>query len=294
MVSNDSWQDYVAACDVMCCVVGTDGNICAANEALSSRAGCSIGELRAAPLTALLAQGRSLPTQFEELLRAGVQGVASSASLLQMPWRSGAIERVEVRVSPLYDSTTGSMRQILVTVMHVESADQTEPATLEHGRTESSADDSMEDVPPSATPPSTTIEGLRNVSGVAQQLLQLSSGQSSAADAPRQTATAWSVLFASVLQKAMFNNVLLARPSPPAAEGAAGSSDAGYEIWHASRGLQELLGVSAASLLGKTATVLCASADAPSPLSEQSQVRVAMKQTSLPACARWYWRGRVG
>ena len=32
--SNDSWQDYVAACDVMCCVVGTDGNICAANEAL--------------------------------------------------------------------------------------------------------------------------------------------------------------------------------------------------------------------------------------------------------------------
>ena len=107
--SNDSWQDYVAACDVMCCVVGTDGNICAANEALASRAGCSIAELRAAPLTALLVQGQSLPTQFEELLRAGVQGVASSIPLLYLPWRSGAIERVEVRVSPRYDSTTGSM-----------------------------------------------------------------------------------------------------------------------------------------------------------------------------------------
>ena len=272
MATNDSWQDYVAACDVMCCVVGTDGNICAANESLASRAGCSIAELRAAPLTALLAPGQTLPPQFEELLRAGVQGVASSIPLLYMPWRTGALERVEVRVSPLYDSTTGSMRQILVTVMHVDSVDTTGPAApVESGSAEASADDSMEDVPPSATPASTTVEGLRNVSGVAQQLLQLSSVQLSAADAPRQTATAWSVLFASVLQKSMFSNVLLARPTPPAAEGAAGSSSSGYEIWHASRGLQELLGVPASSLLGKTATELCASADAPAPLSEQSQ-----------------------
>ena len=135
----------------------------------------------------------------------------------------------------------------------------------------------MEDVPPSATPPSTTVEGLRNVSGVAQQLLQLSSVQLSAADAPRQTATAWSVLFASVLQKSMFSNVLLARPLPAdaaAADGAGSSSSGGgYEIWHASRGLEELLGVPSARLLGKNATALCASADAPSPLSEQSQAR---------------------
>ena len=133
--------------------------------------------------------------------------------------------------------------------MHAESADRS--ARPQPGSAEASADDSMEDAPQSATPPSTTVEGLRNVSGLAQQLLQLSSVKMSAVDAPRQAATAWSVLFASVLQKSMFSNVLLARPTPPAAEGAAGSSSSGYEIWHVSRGLQELLGVPASSLLAR-------------------------------------------
>ena len=99
-----SWSAYVAACESACCVVGTDGNILAANGALAARVGCDPAQLQAEPLTSLLATGQPLPPQFEEVLRCGVQGVALASSYLDIPWRSGAVERVEVRVSPMYDA----------------------------------------------------------------------------------------------------------------------------------------------------------------------------------------------
>jgi hypothetical protein len=73
-----SWSAYVAACESACCVVGTDGNILAANGALAARVGCDPAQLQAEPLTSLLATGQPLPPQFEEVLRCGVQGVVVS------------------------------------------------------------------------------------------------------------------------------------------------------------------------------------------------------------------------
>ena len=55
-----------------------------------------------------------------------------------------------------------------------------------------------------SVPASATVEGLRNVAGPVQLLLQQDAGgrQAGESNAPgRQAATAWSVLFASVLQK---------------------------------------------------------------------------------------------
>ena len=295
--AGDDWQTYVAACEGACCVVGTDGNILAANGALAARVGCNPAQLQAEPLTSLLATGQPLPPQFEEVLRCGVQGLALASSYLDIPWRSGAVERVEVRVSPMYDAQSGSMRQILVSVMPTsapfEASQMSEEALPLSGGDASMMDASSDTQKMSATPASATVEGLRNVAGPVQQLLD----QESEAPKERQAATAWSVLFASVLQKSMFSCVLLARANGDAATaagvaggaaagagaGAAGTSGAGcdvaaaaadpYSIWHVSRGLEDLLGVPAAGLLGRTATVLCASADAPAPLSEQSQAR---------------------
>ena len=279
-------------------MVGTDGNILAANGALASRVGCTPAQLQAEPLTSLLVTGQPLPAQFEEVLRCGVQGLALASSYLDIPWRSGAVERVEVRVSPMYDEQSGSMRQILVSIMPTNApfeASQCEEACAPGGDA-SMMDASSENLKMSAhAPPSATVEGVRNVAGPVQQLLH----QESDAPKERQAATAWSVLFASVLQKSMFSCVLLARANGDAAgtaagtaagaavgagagaegaaAGAAGTSGAAcdaadpYSIWYVSRGLEDLLGVPAAGLLGRTATVLCASADAPAPLSEQSQ-----------------------
>ena len=297
-VAVEAWPAYVAACEGACCVVGTDGNILAANGPLAARVGCNPEQLQAEPLTSLLATGQPLPPQFEEVLRCGVQGVALASSYLDIPWRSGAVERVEVRVSPMYDAQSGSMRQILVSVMPTcapfEASQMSEEALPLSGGDDTMMDASSDTQKLSATPASATVEGLRNVAGPVQQLLD----QESEAPNPRQAATAWSVLFASVLQKSMFSCVLLARANGDAAAaaaagGAGGAAGAGagagaagtsggacdaaaaasepYSIWHVSRGLEDLLGVPAAGLLGRTATVLCASADAPAPLSEQSQ-----------------------
>ena len=95
------WLSYVSGCEGACCVVGTDGNILAANGALASRVGCTAPQLIAEPLTSLLAVGSPLPPEFEEVLRCGVQGLALSTPHLDIPWRSGTNERVEVRVSPM-------------------------------------------------------------------------------------------------------------------------------------------------------------------------------------------------
>ena len=39
------WLSYVSGCEGACCVVGTDGNILAANGALASRVGCTAPQL---------------------------------------------------------------------------------------------------------------------------------------------------------------------------------------------------------------------------------------------------------
>ena len=86
---------------------------------------------------------------------------------------------------------------------------------------------------------------------------------------------AWSVLCASVLQKSMFNNVLVTRARTPE-EAAAGQdpgtaqkpswttaagqkpppNNPGHYIWHVSHGLEQLLGHSADMLLGQDVSIL--------------------------------------
>ena len=46
----EGWPAYVARCEGACCVVGTDGNILAANGALAARVGCQPEQLQAEPL----------------------------------------------------------------------------------------------------------------------------------------------------------------------------------------------------------------------------------------------------
>ena len=179
----EGWPAYVARCEGACCVVGTDGNILAANGALAARVGCQPEQLQAEPLTSLLASGHLLPPQFEEVLRCGVQGVTLASSHLDIPWRSGAVERVEVRVSPMYDAQSGSMRQILVSVMPTsaaaEASEMSEEALPLNGGDASMMDASSSDAPKLSNPPpppSSTVEGLRNVAGPVQQLLDQESG----------------------------------------------------------------------------------------------------------------------
>jgi hypothetical protein len=177
----EGWPAYVARCEGACCVVGTDGNILAANGALAARVGCQPEQLQAEPLTSLLASGQLLPPQFEDVLRCGVQGVTLASSHLDIPWRSGAVERVEVRVSPMYDEQSGSMRQILVSVMPTcaaaEASEMSEEALPLNGGDASMMDASSSDAPKLGTAPAaTTVEGLRNVAGPVQQLLDQESG----------------------------------------------------------------------------------------------------------------------
>ena len=114
-----------------------------------------------------------------------------------------------------------------------------------------------------------TVEGLRNVNGAAHNLLH-------SADA---TATPWAVVFASVLQKSMFKTVLLTRPAAGASReaGARGGAEEPYEIWHASRGLEEMLGLGAGELLGRDCTALCAVASAQSADAQELHRAVASR-----------------
>ena len=94
-------DDEIGVRELLTEVLQDEGHsvILAANGALAARVGCQPEQLQAEPLTSLLASGHLLPPQFEEVLRCGVQGVTLASSHLDIPWRSGAVERVEVRVS---------------------------------------------------------------------------------------------------------------------------------------------------------------------------------------------------
>ena len=248
-----------------------------------------MSEAAAAAFRAVLEEVGGVPsTPFDDLLLAGAQGRASITPRVEITWRSGRRDVLGVRVSPVYDPHSGAMHHLLVSFF-------TERATmLTHGlgvaklSSPDATDDAAQSDPPqaddaaqpteadvdmdaAASAPAEPIEGLRNVSSAAQELLH-------APDAPT---TAWAVVFASALQQSMFQTVLLTRPVASAggvdgmdggvgggggsaggvgvAAGAAGADDA-YEIWHASRGLEGMLGVTPGALLGRDCTSLMAAA----------------------------------
>ena len=80
--------------------------------------------------------------------------------------------------------------------------------------------------------------------------------------------SAWSVLCASVLQKSMFSNVLITRQCHPDDQPTSADLQRpppkapGHYIWHASKGLEQLLGHPAESLIGHDVSVLYTPPDA--------------------------------
>ena len=214
----------------------------------------------------------------EELLLAGVQGRSSITKCVDIAWKGGGVDRMEVRVTPLYDPQHGSMQRLLIGLF----SDKTTMLTQGLGVAKvTSSDASSEDMELSTCPeemevtecsstPSGELEGLRNVNGRAQNLLH-------AADA---ATTAWAVVFASVLQKSMFKTVLLTRPAAVASS-EAGAEEDPYEIWHTSRGLEEMLGLSKGELLGCDCTALCAAASSPDGSEHELHRAVASRTGSL-------------
>ena len=230
-----------------------------------------MSEAAAAAFRAVLEEvGGVSSSPLEELLLAGVQGRASITKCLEIAWKGGGVNRMEVRVTPLYEPEHGSMQHLLIGLFAEHSTMLTQGLGVAKLP---SSDVSSEDMELSTRPeemevsdcsaPSEPIEGLRNVSGAAHNLLH-------AADA---ATTAWAVVFASVLQKSMFKTVLLTRPAAGASSDAGASSgpEEPYEIWHASRGLEEMLGLGKGELLGCDCTALCAAASVPEPQSHDAQ-----------------------
>ena len=183
---------------------------------------------------------------------------------------------MEVRITPLYDPQRGSLQHLLIGFFAEHSTMLTQGLGVAKLR---GSDGGSEDAEPSshsedmqvcesAAHPE-TVEGLRNVNGAAHNLLH-------SADA---TATPWAVVFASVLQKSMFKTVLLTRPAAGASReaGARGGAEEPYEIWHASRGLEEMLGLGAGELLGRDCTALCAVASAQSADAQELHRAVASR-----------------
>ena len=230
---------------------------------------------------ALLGWGGAFP----ELFMALQSGRSFFSPGMTLKWPSGNSEFVEVRASPLYDEQTGAHRHFLLTF--------SEP----QGRAEVLPD--ADEVQHSSSLPPAMVEGVRNVAGEVQQLLEIAdSGVAPPTICGGSSSqTAWAVLYASILHKSMFENLLLTRPrqpdaadaaAPAAAPGVGGggaaagpSSSSSYEIWHMSAGLEELLGYKSESVLGRDVTMLCAPADAPSPLPEQVR-RVRRRARPLP------------
>ena len=220
-----------------------------------------MSEAAAAALRAVLEEvGGVTVTPLEELLLAGVQGRSSMTPCIEIAWSGGGVDVMEVRITPLYDPQSGSMCHLLVGLFAERATALTlglGVAKLPHELSISSSANDIDisdrsidmDVCRPSTP-SGPVEGLRNVSGPAQELLQATGAES----------TAWSVVFASVLQKIMFKTVLLTRPvaSDTPAEGADAAPGHGYEIWHASHALEEMLGLSPGALIGCDCTSLCA------------------------------------
>ena len=180
---------------------------------------------------------------------------------------------MEVRITPLYDPQRGSLQHLLIGFFAEHATMLTQGLGVAKLR---GSDGGSEDAEPSsqaedmqvcesAAHPE-TVEGLRNVNGAAHNLLH-------SADA---TATPWAVVFASVLQKSMFKTVLLTRPRVGGG-GADGAPEGAYEIWHASRGLEEMLGLGAGELLGRDCTALCAAASAQSADAQELHRAVASR-----------------
>ena len=236
-----------------------------------------MSEAAAAAFRAVLEEvGGVTVSPLEELLLAGVQGRASLTKGVEIAWRGGGVERMEVRITPLYDPQRGSLQHLLIGFFAEHATMLTQGLGVAKLR---GSDGGSEDAEPSsqaedmqvcesAAHPE-TVEGLRNVNGAAHNLLH-------SADA---TATPWAVVFASVLQKSMFKTVLLTRPAAGASReaGARGGAEEPYEIWHASRGLEEMLGLGAGELLGRDCTALCAAASAQSADAQELHRAVASR-----------------
>ena len=145
---------------------------------------------------ALLGWGGAFP----ELFMALQSGRSFFSPGMTLKWPSGNSEFVEVRASPLYDEQTGAHRHFLLTF--------SEP----QGRAEVLPD--ADEVQHSSSLPPAMVEGVRNVAGEVQQLLEIAdSGVAPPTICGGSSSqTAWAVLYASILHKSMFENLLLTRP----------------------------------------------------------------------------------
>ena len=148
---------------------------------------------------ALLGWGGAFP----ELFMALQSGRSFFSPGMTLKWPSGNSEFVEVRASPLYDEQTGAHRHFLLTF--------SEP----QGRAEVLPD--ADEVQHSSSLPPAMVEGVRNVAGEVQQLLEIAdSGVAPPTICGGSSSqTAWAVLYASILHKSMFENLLLTRPRQP-------------------------------------------------------------------------------
>ena len=104
---------------------------------------------------ALLGWGGAFP----ELFMALQSGRSFFSPGMTLKWPSGNSEFVEVRASPLYDEQTGAHRHFLLTF--------SEP----QGRAEVLPD--ADEVQHSSSLPPAMVEGVRNVAGEVQQLLEI-------------------------------------------------------------------------------------------------------------------------
>ena len=173
--------------------VSTPVRIGHASAALLARARTTSDAVVGEPLSALFAE----PSLFDPVLSAVGEDAQGLHDLEVRFANSDAPPlRMSVRVSPLYDPQNGSIYRLAVTFEPVDAG--AAPAAAALTGKELALDG--------------TVEAVRNVSPAVQQLLR--TGVADGVTAPPNVARrlSRSVLFASVLQKSMFSNVLITRP----------------------------------------------------------------------------------
>jgi len=275
--------------------VDTAGRVLGAGARLLSLLGRATQSVTGTPLDDHLAN----PEAVHGLLAVALRGGDSDASVsaageadldsaddhgrsaeVQLLGADGAVHSANVRVSPLYSAQDGRVERLLLSF---EASSASDSDGSGEGQDEAMAIEALEAsscmfVDEEGGPSAGTIEGVRNVSAQAGRLLRGLPCPGIDACSSATQRFAWSALYSAVLQKEMFANVLITQPASarrrsPSGAGssdAAGGGDPGaYEVWHASDGLERLLGYSEAELLGRSVDLFRARGEAPPAILDQ-------------------------
>ena len=224
-----------------------------ASEGVIGRLGREPAALIGAPLADLIRNDAAVSAILVSLK----EGDPSPArDTVEVGWRSSDVaesaEMWHVRACPLYADLDGALHQALITFRLPRSGSNASTVSSSDG-----SDVEAERLTRRVCAESFVVEGVRNVAWPVKQLLDHASKTNGSA---HRVATA--ALCASAMQKSMFSNVLLTRPrsgrSPPLGpeEGGGRNASSGYEIWHASTGISELLGYPREAFVGVGADVL--------------------------------------